>query len=219
MGSELSIAQMQAEAKSLGCPNQGCPRCKADGGFRRHDCRSRQVLAIVAGFVVTCVICLKRWKCCSCEATFTHYPEFLVPYKRHLLSTVLAMGEVYVTDPEASYRDVVQPEEMPLGYAEEEDGTIDERQMSHTTLWHWLTWLGNLTALADQAADLLRQKDPGFELHRAVTPVFPGKYRGMERRCILEQAAALMRTGRQFMRLFSRRIFPTLCNNALFAPG
>lgn len=219
MGSERSIAQLQAEAKSLECPKQPCPRCKSEGAFRRHDCRLRQVLTVMAGFVVAFEIGLKRWRCCTCKATFTHYPEFLVPYKRYVLSVMLGLGELYVTEPELSYRDAVRPEGIALGYAENEDGSIDERQTSHTTVWHWLTWLGDMTGLMNQGVYLLRQKDPGFELHRAGRPIFPGKYRSAKRRGILEQAAALLRTERCFMEAFSRRIFPRLCNSALVASG
>lgn len=219
MGSERSIAQLQAEAKSLGCPEQACPRCKSEGVFRRHDSRTRQVLTVMGSFIVGFEICLKRWRCSSCKASFTHYPEFLVPYKRYVLSVMLGLGELYVTEPELSYRDAVQPGGIALGYTENGDGTIDERQTSHTTVWHWLTWLGCMAELTNQGVDLLRQKDPGFELHRAVTPIFPGKYRSAKRRGILERAAALVRTGRRFTDVFSRRIFPRLCNSALVAPG
>jgi transposase len=220
MGSQRHvIAQWQSEAKSLGCPDQPCPRCQSEEGFRQHHRRLRHVLAIAAGFVVPFVICLKRWKCCSCGATFTHYPDFLVPYKRYVLPAIVALSEQYVTAPEATYRDVIQPEGMALGYAENEDGAIDERQLSHTTPWHWLTWLGGMTRLTDQAVDLLRQKDPDFELHRAVRPIFPGKYRSMKRKKILERAAELLRTGRRFAELFLRFIFPPLCNSVSAAPG
>jgi hypothetical protein len=177
------------------------------------------VLALRLPFVEPFVIYLKRWKCCFCGATFTHYPEFLVPYKRYTVGTILELSERYEAEPETSYRKVVKPEGMALGYAENKDGTIDERQMSHTTLWHWLSWLGGLTGLCDRAVDLLRQKDPGFELHRAVRPIFPGHYRSAARRRILEQAAALIRIAHCFEQLFSRRIFPTLCNSRPLVPG
>lgn len=220
MGSRgASIAQLQAEAESLGCPDQPCPQCKSERGFRQHDCRSRHVLAIVVGFVVPFMICLKRWKCCSCGTSFTRYPEFLVPYKRYVLAAVAALSEQYLNEPETSYRDVVQPEGMALGYAGNKDSAIDERQLSHTTLWRWITWLGSMPGLTNQAVDLLRQRDPGFDLHRAVSPIFPGKYRSVKRRGTLEQVAELIRTGRRFAEHFSRRVFPTLCNSALVAPG
>jgi len=215
-----TIQPLVDAAKRLGCPEMGCPSCKAAAGcFRRHDSRQRQVLVLVEGFVLTCVIVLIRWKCSSCHLTFTHYPEFLIPYKRYVLSTVLAMSERYVSEPAASYREVVAPQGEAVGYAEGQDGGIDERQLSHTTLWYWLSWLGGLGTLADRAANLLRQKDPGFELHRAVAPIEPTKYRSTKRRDTLEQTASLLRTGAQFMRHFSRRIFPTLSNSPRINTG
>jgi len=177
------------------------------------------MLAILLGFVAPFVIYLKRWRCRSCGVTFTHYPKFLLPYKRYAAPVIMTMSEQYVIEPEATYREVVQPEETPLGYAEKEGGTIDERQLSHTTLWHWLSWLGSKTGLTNQALDLLRQKDPGFELHRLARPMFPGKYRSAKRRNVLERAAELIRIGRRFAELFSKRIFPRLGNRALVASG
>lgn len=221
MGSEEGgiIQRLTAAAKKLGRPEGECPCCKAESGFKRHDERRRQVLVPEGSFVLTCWIILVRWKCSSCGTTFTHYPEFLVPCKRYVLCMVLKLSERYVAQPETSYREVVAPGGMPCGYAERPDGSIDERQLSHTTLWHWLTWLGGLTALSDQATDLLRQKDPGFELHRTVTPIAAAKHRSSERRNLLEQGASLLRTAAEFTRHFSRRIFPTLCNSARARPG
>ena len=221
MGSDVIIAQMQANAKSLGSPDQACPCCKHEWKFQQHDCRLRQVLGVVGGFVVSFAIYLKRWRCCTCQKTYTHYPDFLVPYKRYVVSTIVELGELYVTEPELSYRDTVKPEGVALGYAENKDGTINERQMNHSTLWHWVTWLGSgsLMSLGDQAANLLRQKDPGFELHREMMPILPDKYRSAKRRGILEQAAAFLRFGQQFTQFFSRCIFPQLCNSARLVPG
>jgi hypothetical protein len=143
-----------------------------------------------------------------------------VPYKRYVLPLILALSDRYVSEPETSYRAAVAAQDdVPLGYVEKADGAIDERQMNHTTLWHWLTWLGNFTALETQALDLLRQNDPAFALHRSLIPIVPGKYRSNGRRCLLESAASLLRTGVEFMRRFSRRIFPTLCNRRFTGAG
>jgi hypothetical protein len=216
---QSAVQRLIDEAKHLGCPERECPICKARSGFRRHDSRKRLVHSMVDNVVTTCVIVLLRWKCCSCGRTFTHYPEFLLPYKRYVLGAILDFAQRYVNSPEASCRAAVHSDAGALGYTETEEGGIDERQMSHTTLWRWLACLGAMTALADQGMDLLRQKDPHFELHRAVT-MFPAKnYRSKSRKNLLQQAASLLQVARDFRRLFSSRLFPTLCNSPAFNTG
>ena len=216
---QSAVQRLIDEAKQLGCPERECPFCKAQNGFRRHDSRKRRVHSIVDDFVTTCVIVLLRWKCCSCGRTFTHYPEFLLPHKRYVLGAIIGFAERYVNSPEASCRNALRPVTGALGYADKDGGNIDERQMSHTTLWHWLGWLGAMTMLADQGLDLLRQKDPHFKLHRAIT-LFPARnYRSESRGNLLQQTAALIRVAHEFKHLFSRRIFPTLCNSPAFNTG
>jgi hypothetical protein len=129
------------------------------------------------------------------------------------------MSERYITDPEMTYRKAVQSEGIPIGYTDHTDGTIDERQMSHTCVWHWISWLASLTTLTDQALTLARAKDAQFELHRMLVPIHPQKYRSTNRRLILERAAETLRVATDFQRLFVQRIFPRLCNKGFAATG
>lgn len=81
--------------------------------------------------------------------------------------------------------------------------------LSHSTLWHWLTWLGDLTRTAQSAMRLISQKDPGHQLQHAMIVIDPRKYRSEARGQSLFQAAWLLLVEAVFEQRMKKRIFPT----------
>jgi len=200
------IDQLVEEAKNFGKPRGPCPRCgKAEAEFKYHDCRERKLRVIFAGFVDLCVIILRRWKCQICGRTFTHYPEFVIPHKRYILGAISGLSQEYVEEPRATYRGVVHPEGQAFGYAPLENGDIDERQLSHSTLWEWLGWLGSLEVRLGRGLELLRQKEAA--IHRLAIVIPPWKYQSEERRKLLEAGALLLEVAPIFQTVFGCSIF------------
>jgi len=158
----------------------------------------------------------------ECLKTFTQYPDFLVPYKRYILDFMLVLCGAYLEEETASYRNTTSPEDEPRGYLNinpDDSLSIDERQMSHTTLWNWVKWLGGLTKFADYGINLLRQKQPNFSLHRDGFIVAPTKYKSDERKTLLERCYMLLKIAEEFEREFHRNIFHRLSNSLLEKPG
>jgi hypothetical protein len=80
---------------------------------------------------------------------------------------------------------------VPLSY----EGSTDGKQLNPATVWRWTTWLGSRKNLLNQAARLIREKDPQDDLHRKVYPFPSRKCRGPHRevrREILQDAARLL---------------------------
>jgi hypothetical protein len=80
--------------------------------------------------------------------------------------------------------------------------------LAHSTLWHWLSWLGGLTRTLQSAMQLISQKDPGHSLHREKMPIDPRKYRSESRGQTLEQAGWLLLVEAVFKKKMGKRIFP-----------
>lgn len=53
-----------------------CNRCKANGGFTRHELRRRKVRVIVELAVHVISIVVARWRCSRCGHKFTDLPDF-----------------------------------------------------------------------------------------------------------------------------------------------
>lgn len=81
--------------------------------------------------------------------------------------------------------------------------------LAHSTLWHWLTWLGHLPRTAQSATQLISQKDPGHRLQQAMIMLDPRKYRSDDRGQTLAQAAWLLLVEAVFAQRLKKRIFPT----------
>jgi hypothetical protein len=81
--------------------------------------------------------------------------------------------------------------------------------LAHSTLWHWLSWLGELTRTAHAASQLISQKDPAHSLHRALIMIDPRKYRSEARSQVLAKTAWLLLVEAVFEQRMKKRIFPT----------
>ncbi len=108
---------------------------------------------------------------------------------------------------EKSYQQTVSCEGEAIGY-EEKDGKIDERQLSPSTPWRWLGFLGSMNNTLSQSLNLIEQKAGQSSIFRQLLPIWPGKYRTDERKLLLQNAWKLLQANRLFKHLFGYPIFP-----------
>jgi len=111
---------------------------------------------------------------------------------------------------EKSYRQAVQHKQKSLVYDDRQENPMAHRgaALAHSTLWHWLSWLGGLTRTLHSATELVSQELPGHRLHRQMVPIDPRKHRSEARAETLEQAARLLLVEAVFQERMKNRIFP-----------
>lgn len=109
-----------------------------------------------------------------------------------------------------SYRQTVRHQQMSLVYDDRQENSLALRgaALAHSTLWRWLSWLGELRRTLQGAMQLISQKFPSHGLHRERPSVDPRKHCSDARREILEQAAWLLLVEALFARGMNKRIFP-----------
>jgi hypothetical protein len=112
---------------------------------------------------------------------------------------------------EMTYQQGVERQGMSLVYDDREpktragDGPL---AIAASTLWRWISRLDGLGETLHGLCRLIREKEPGCELHREVWPVSVRKYRSEPRRQVLQQAVRWIVTERMFVRLFGKEVFP-----------
>ncbi len=184
--------------------------------FTKHDCARREFRIRVFDprldeFVVEVILSWRvRFRCSHCHAVFTEYPPFALPHKRFVKQDLLAKALNYLSgqppDGPATYRESVREQRVPPSYANDNNG----RQLSHVTLWRWLSWLGSLTDLVQWGTQLVLQKDPQADLHRKSCPVANHQARSAQRRQTLEQATMTLHAAEAFSRCFGGSLFTHL---------
>ncbi len=109
-----------------------------------------------------------------------------------------------------SYRQAVREQQRSLVYDDRQEHPLAARgaALAHSTLWRWLSWLGQLTRTMQQASQLICQKDPHSTLHSQVIPIDPKKHHSEQRRVSLEQAARMLLVEATFQEHFGKKIFP-----------
>jgi len=109
-----------------------------------------------------------------------------------------------------SYRQAVRQHGRSLVYDDRQEHPLAARgaALAHSTLWRWVSWLGQLPRTMQQASQLICQKDPHSTLHNQVILIDPRKHRSEERRVSLEQAARMLLVEAAFHEHFGKRIFP-----------
>ncbi len=187
-----------------------CPKCHEKVEmFKRHDSRERSFRFIVGVYIYVVKSLLLRWKCPICGKTFTDYPFFAAPHKRYVVMDMERLSAEYLEDEQQSYRKVVNPLNIPIGYHEPDDGPV-EHLLAHSTPWRWIHTLGSMKNTLTESLQLVKQKDPTSPIFREACPVIPDKYHSSQRKSILENARHLLRAGLEFHRLFGHKIFPYL---------
>lgn len=166
-----------------------CPCCFSEQAtFKQHDSRARELRYVVTFWVKTFLLTLFRWKCSVCNATFTVYPRFLLPYKRFITPSMLSLCQNYLRVGEASYRDIAYPGKSQ--YAYENNGS---RELSHVSVWNWFKGLLPFAQNAHKTIQLLFRAVPDSSIHREVIPVNSRKYQSEERQICLEQVELVIR--------------------------
>jgi hypothetical protein len=151
---------------------------------------------------------LTRWKCSFCRRTFTLYPAFALPFKRYVLAFIWGRCAAYAEDEAHTYREGVQAEGMAISHENADSGMA----LWPSTLWRWVSTLGGFPETVRQALHLIKQKDPSTGVFRQLggLQLRKGKYRGEERKAMLQRCRALVITERAYAPLFHASLFPDL---------
>lgn len=191
---------------------EACPRCGVCGEFRVHDCRPRTFRLIVEGCVKIFRSGIWRWRCLACGERFTDYPllPFALPYKRFVTEVVCDRSGSFLGS-DQSYRQTVRLQGRAMVYDDRQDEELARQAaaLAHSTVWRWLSWLGDELQAAFRAVrQLIRARTSDSTLHRECWGVSPYKYRSETRRLTLQRAVEGLVLAAVFQRLFGKAIFP-----------
>ena len=143
---------------------------------------------------------------------FHGLPPFALRHKRFVTEVVADRSQVFLgTDP--SYRASVRQQGRALVYDDRQDEALGRRAaaLSHSTVWRWLSWLGDgLPATFREARRLIRARESRSTLHRERWGVSPAKYRSEARRQTFERALQGRVVMQVFQDLFRKAVFPNL---------
>ena len=115
-----------------------------------------------------------------------------MPHKRFVTEVVQDRSQAFLgTD--QSYRASVRPNGRELVYDDRQDEALarEGAALSHSTVWRWLSWLGDgLQRTFREARRLIRAREPRSPLHRQDWRVSSAKYRSEPRRQTLATGTA-----------------------------
>ena len=137
-------------------------------------------------------------------------PSFALPHKRFVTEVVCDRAQAFLGS-DLSYRATVRSEGRALVYDDRQDEALGHQgaALSHSTVWRWLSWLGDgLQGTFREARRLIQAKDPCSPLHRQDWSVSSAKYRSDQRRQTLERALQALVVTKVFQNLFGKAIFP-----------
>ena len=139
-------------------------------------------------------------------------PPFALPHKRFVTEVVQDRSQAFLgTD--QSYRASVRFNGRELVYDDRQDEALarEGAALSHSTVWRWLSWLGDgLQRTFREARRLIRSQAPRSPLHRQDWSVSAAKYRSEPRRETLQRALQGVVVTTVFQELFGKAIFPSL---------
>jgi len=116
-----------------------CPRCHLESlFFKLHAYRERRFLIIVKMLVKAVYCTLVRFRCPDCGKSFTHYPDFALPYKHYTRQTIESFSRAYVQDDEKTYEDAVMTDD---GVPER---PVSGRPLAPSSIHRWLSALAEL---------------------------------------------------------------------------
>jgi hypothetical protein len=139
-------------------------------------------------------------------------PSFALPHKRFVSAPIREKAQAFLGS-EQSYRASVRQAGKSLVYDDRQNHPLARRgaALAPSTVWRWLSWLGDgLPRTLQAARQLIAERDRGSALHRETWPVSPRKYRSEPRRQTLQRSAELLVLAGIFPRLFGKAIFPDL---------
>ncbi len=144
--------------------------------------------------------------------TVHRLPSFALPYKRFVTEVVRDRSQAFLGS-DQSYRDTVwlQMQGRAILYDDRQDEALGRQgaALAHSTVWRWLSWLGDgLQKTFREAQKLIHERNPRSTLHRETWSVSPNKYRSESRRETLQRALQALVVAEAFQRLFGKAIFP-----------
>jgi len=211
-GTWLMLSKRMASAqrtKRFRARLDACPCC---GGrpaeFKWRGVRKRLFLALANWVVERVWSYLPLWKCPLCQQSFTDYPPFALPFKRYALPFIQTRCASYVEDEARTYDEGVKEGGEQISHEDMDKGA----KLWPSTLWRWVTTLGNFPAAVREALALIKQKAPSTGLFRALgeARINESKFRSVERKLVLHRCRELMLADRVYRDLFGTPIFPEL---------
>jgi len=143
-------------------------------------------------------------------AVFHGLPSFALPFKRFVTAVVCDRCGTFLGS-DQSYRLAVRLQGREVVYDDRQDEDLARQAaaLAHSTVWRWLSWLGDELQDAFRAVrQLIRGRTPDSSLHREMWGVSPYKYRSELRRLTLQRAVEGLVVAKVFQRLFGKAIFP-----------
>jgi len=176
---------------SFRCSCEACPRCKKKAPiFARHDVSPRQFRLREGDLIYILDSWRVRFRCQDCRSVFTEYPPFALPYKRFAKPVLVEHAKSYL-EQDQSYRQTVRGTHTPVGY-DGPKGQQQGQQLSRSTVWKWLAWLGRLKETLQRATSLVLERDPQANPARDVPPISAKKFCLSARHDVLHFAARLL---------------------------
>ena len=137
-------------------------------------------------------------------------PSFALPYKRFVTDVVCDRSGIFLGS-DQSYRETVRVQGRAMVYddRQDEEWARQGAALAHSTVWRWLSWLGDeLPDTWRAVRQLIRARTSDSVLHREGWGVSPYKYRSESRRLTLQRAVEGLVLAAVFQRLFGKAIFP-----------
>jgi hypothetical protein len=186
-----------------------CKNCYANTReFKLHEKKDRLFYVVIDNIVEKINGLLGRWKCAICKTTFTHYPDFAIPYKNYVKENIFSFCKAYLENDTATYASVVKHENCAIGYETSFFDGKDLAQLEGSSVWRWIDFLGSLDKTINNACGLIKERSPTCPVFREIQPVIRRKYRSKKRRKLLEQCFRFFNVKEYFKKLFSSSILP-----------
>lgn len=195
--------ERQILEKNFVCPYPDCPKCKnAVDQFKLHEIKSRIFLILGGNEVEKRSSLISRWKCCICRKTFNYYPEFVCPYKRYVIPSIMDRCRLYLEDDKQSYRRAVTHNHAEFLHDSHKG---EQPALAHSTLHRWVTTFSGLIETTRNALESIKQKAPHTGIFRKIAALhIPGKkFRSPQRKKQLYMCCILLWVQDEFVRLFS----------------
>jgi hypothetical protein len=189
--------------KNFVCPYPYCSKCKHEvDHFKLHEVKSRIFLILGENEVERLVSLITRWKCHICGKTFNYYPEFVCPYKRYVIPSIIDRCRLYLEDDQQSYRRAVTHKNAEFFHDSHEG---EQPALAHSTLHHWITSFSGMIETMRSALESIKQKAPHTGIFRKMAALrIPGKkFRSLHREKQLLRCCRLLWIQDEFVRIFS----------------
>ena len=150
-------------------------------------------------------------------------PTFVLPYKRFATPCLMARARDYVEQRDCTYRQSVRHNRSLIGYplpvpetSSASSSVPNQPVVDHQLIWRFLTWLGGLTWVLDEARSMILQRNPQSTCHRVEGHIDPRKAILPAREMTLETARQLLRIIPEWEACFGCRFFPRFATRAGF---